>query len=145
MGRPYLYRSCVWYARRIRAHVIDSRECWLNSAASAFFKTIRQHHFDAETYIDVLPQHGLIYLWVPKAASTTIRSVLSSLEVGTLPGPPLELLNSRRCSGIRSPRLAGFSVFHRLANSAELYGLLLFAIPIRVCCRHGAIGFREGD
>ena len=119
MGRPYLYRSCVWYARRIRAHVIDSRECWLNSAASAFFKTIRQHHFDAETYIDVLPQHGLIYLWVPKAASTTIRSVLSSLEVGTLPGPPLELLNSRRCSGIRSPRLAGFSVFHRLANSAE--------------------------
>ena len=119
MGRLYLYRSCLWYVRRLRARVANSRECWLNSAASAFFKTVRQHHFDAETYIDVLPQHGLIYLWVPKSASTTIRSVLSSLEVRTPPGPPLELLNSRRCSGIRSPRQAGFSVFYRLAKSAE--------------------------
>lgn len=83
-----------------------------------FFNTIREHHFDAETSIDVLPQHRLIYLCVPKAASTTIRSILSSLEVGTPPGP-LELLYNRRCSGIRSPRLTGFSVFHRLANSAE--------------------------
>jgi hypothetical protein len=66
-----------------------------------------------------LPPGRKNYLWVPKAASTTIRSVLSSLEFGTPPGPPLELLNSRRCSGIRSPRLAGFSVFHRLAKSAE--------------------------
>ena len=118
-GGLYLYRSCLWCARRIRAHIVNSRECRLNSAASAFFKAVRKHHFDAETYIDVLPQHGLIYLWVPKAASTAIRSVLSSLEVGTPPGPPLELLNSRRCSGIRSPRQAGFSVFHRLAKSAE--------------------------
>ena len=105
--------------RRLRACVVNSRECRLNSPAAKFFNAVREHHFDAETYIDVLPQHCLIYLWVPKAASTTIRSVLSSLEVGTPPGPPLDVLNSRRCSGIRSPRQAGFSVFHRLAKSAE--------------------------
>jgi len=119
MGRLYLYRSSMWYVRRLRARVVNSRECRLYTPAAVFFNAVRDGHFDAETYIDVLPQHGLIYLWVPKAASTTIRSVLSSLEFGTPPGPPLELLNSRRCTGIRSPRLAGFSVFHRLAKSAE--------------------------
>jgi hypothetical protein len=117
MGRLYLYRSCVWYARRLRARVVNNRECWLNSRAAAFFNAVHEHHFGAETYIDVLPQHSLIYLWLPKSASTTIRSILSSLEVGTPPG--LELLYNRRCSGIRSPRLAGFSVFHQLAKSAE--------------------------
>jgi hypothetical protein len=105
--------------RRLRACVINSRECRLYAPAAVFFNTIRERHFDAETYIDVLPQHKLIYLCVPKSASTTIRSVLSSLEVGTPPGPALDLLYNRRCTGIRSPRLAGFSVFHRLAKSAE--------------------------
>jgi len=147
MGRLYLYRSSMWYVRRLRARVVNSRECRLYTPAAVFFNAVRDGHFDAETYIDVLPQHGLIYLWVPKAASTTIRSVLSSLEFGTPPGPPLELLNSRRCTGIRSPRLAGFSVFHRLAfigspKAQKLYGLLLFEIPMRVCCPHGAIGFK---
>jgi len=145
MGRLYLYRSCLWYVRRLRARVANSRECWLNSAASAIFKTVRQHHFDAETYIDVLPQHGLIYLWVPKSASTTIRSVLSSLEVRTPPGPPLELLNSRRCSGIRSPVRPDFRSFIDSPKAQKLYGLLLFAIPMRAYCPHGAIGFREGN
>jgi hypothetical protein len=119
MGRLYPYRSCVWYLRRLRACVVNNRECRLNAPAATFLNIIREHHFDAETYIDVLPQHKLIYLCVPKAASTTIRSILSSLEVGTPPGPSLELLYNRRCTGIRSPRLAGFSVFHRLAESAE--------------------------
>jgi hypothetical protein len=119
MGRLYLYRSCVWYVRRLHACVVNSRECRLNTPAAAFFNAVREHHFDAETYIDVLPQHSLIYLWVPKSASTTIRSILSSLEAGTPPGPSLELLSNRRCSGIRSPRLAGFPVFHQLAKSAE--------------------------
>src|SRR6516162_1683946 len=120
MGRLYLYRSYVWYVRRLRACVVNSRECRFYTGVAVFFNAVHGHHFDAETYIDVLPQHRLIYLWMPKAASTTIRSVLSSLEFGTLSGPPLELLNSRRCSGIRSPRVAGFSVFHRLAKSAEV-------------------------
>jgi hypothetical protein len=119
MGRLYLYRSCIWYVRRLRACVVNGRDCRFYAPAAVFFNTIREHHFDAETYIDVLPQHRLIYLCVPKAASTTIRSMLSSLEVGTPPGPPLELLYNRRCTGIRSPGLAGFSVFHRLAKSAE--------------------------
>ena len=85
MGRLYLYRSCMWYVRRLRACVVNGRDCRLYAPAAVFFNTIREHHFDAETYIDVLPQHRLIYLCVPKAASTTIRSMLSSLEVGTPP------------------------------------------------------------
>jgi hypothetical protein len=119
MGRLYLYRSCVWYVRQLRAFVVNNRECRLSTQSATFFNDVREHHFDAETYIDVLPLYSLIYFWVPKAASTTIKSVLSSLEFGTPPGPPLELLSSRRCSGIRSPRQAGFSVFQRLAKSAE--------------------------
>jgi len=111
MGRLYLYRSCVWYVRRLRACAVNSRECRLYTPAAVFFNSVRKHHFDAQTYIDVLPQHKLIYLCVPKAASTTIRSVLSSLEVGTPPGPALELLYNRRCTGIRSPVLPDFLSF----------------------------------
>ena len=145
MGRLYLYRSYVWYVRRLRACVVNSRECRFYTGVAVFFNAVHGHHFDAETYIDVLPQHRLIYLWMPKAASTTIRSVLSSLEFGTLSGPPLELLNSRRCSGIRSPVRPDFRSFIDSPKAQKLYGLLLFAIPMRAYCLHGAIGFREGN
>jgi len=82
MGRLYLYRSCVWYVRRLCACVVNSRDCGLYAPAAVFFNYIREHHFDAETYIDVLPQYGLIYLWVPKAASTTnqVRSKQSGIR-----------------------------------------------------------------
>src|SRR6516165_2507343 len=145
MGRLYLYRSCVWYVRRPRACAVNSRECRLYTAAAVFFNSVRKHHFDAETYIDVLPQHKLIYLCVPKAASTTIRSVLSSLEVGTPPGPALGLLYNRRCTGIRSPVLPDFLSFIDSPKAQKHYDSLLFAIRMRVYCPHGAIGFRESD
>ncbi|MFY9837144.1 MAG: sulfotransferase family protein [Xanthobacteraceae bacterium] len=112
-------RTCLWYLRRARAYVANRRDCWVTPSAAAFFNSVCENHFDPETYIDVLPQYSLIYLCVPKAASSTIRSVLSSLEVGTPPGPPLALLYNRRCTGLRSPRLAGYSVFHQLAKSPE--------------------------
>jgi hypothetical protein len=120
MSRAYFCRTCLWYLRRVRAYVANQRDCWVNPSAAAFFNSVCENHFDPETYIDVLPQYRLIYVCVPKAASSTIRSVLSSLEVGNPPGPPLALLYNRRRSGIRSPRLARFSVFHRLAKSPEV-------------------------
>ena len=118
MCQAYFGRTCLWYLRRLRAYVANQRDCWVNPSAAAFFNSVRENHFDPETYIDVLPQYKLIYLFVPKAASSTIRSVLSSLEVGTPPPAPQALLSRRRC-GIRSPRLAGFSVFHQLAKSPD--------------------------
>ena len=73
--------------------------------------------FDPDGLIDVLPDHRLIYVCVPKSASTTIKSALSALERGV--AAPPEALHKRRCSGLRSPSQVGLSRFHRLASSAE--------------------------
>ena len=71
--------------------------------------------FDPDAHIDVLPRHRLIYLSVPKCASTTIKSALSALELGVL--PPTDRVHVRRYSGLHSPTQVGLSTFHRLANS----------------------------
>lgn len=86
--------------------------------ALAFYREIRNSGFDADTWIDVLPRQKLIYVNVPKAASTTIRSVLSAFETCSRP-PHEDVLHKRRCSGLLSPSLAGLNVFHEMANSAD--------------------------
>lgn len=78
---------------------------------------MRDGGYDAKTYIDVLPKHRLIYLRVPKCASTTIRLSLSTLALGTPPNP--ELIAKRRVSGLGSTALVGFSTFYRLVNDAN--------------------------
>ena len=77
---------------------------------------------DPEAHIDVLPQHRLIYVSVPKCASTTIKSALSALELGVVPPP--SKVHTRRYSGLHSPTQVGLSTFRRLVNSA---GTLRFA------------------
>ncbi len=72
--------------------------------------------FDPDRHIDVLPRHHLIYLSVPKCASTTIKSALSELQSGALPAA--DQIHVRRNSGLTSPSQVGLSTFHRLATGA---------------------------
>jgi hypothetical protein len=112
----YLCRSVRFHLLRVRSRIINRRDQWLDQAAASFFRELRDGGFDPNTYVDVLPRHRLIYVCVPKSASSTIRSVLSSLESGA--PPPPDLLFKRRCSGLKSPTQVGISSFHRLAKSA---------------------------
>lgn len=86
--------------------------------------------FNPDAQIDVLPQHRLIYVCVPKSASTTIKSVLNAFERG-LPASS-DALHKRRYSGLKSPSHAGLSAFRRLANSAAT---LRFSFVRNPCAR----------
>lgn len=92
---------------------------WRDPAALAFFKALRDGGFDPDAHIDVLPRYRLIYLSVPKCASTTVKLALSELQRGT--APPPDRIHVRRYSGLNSPTQVGLSEFHRLAvGSATL-------------------------
>lgn len=113
----YTYRSSQFHLRRLRARMINRRDRWRDPAASSFFNAMRDGGYDAGTYLDVLPKHRLIYLSVPKSASTTIRMFLSALEMGA--PPPPEFQYKRRLTGLKTPTQLGISAFYRLANDAN--------------------------
>jgi Sulfotransferase family len=97
-----------------RTRVTNCYDRRFNSAASAFYKNLVDNGYAPDTHIDVLPRHGIIYLCIPKCASTTIRMTLSGLA-GRAPAP--DEIHKRRCSGLSSPRSTGLARFHRLALS----------------------------
>lgn len=71
--------------------------------------------FDPRAHIDVLPQHKLLYVCVPKCASTTIKAILSALNGRTDVAP--QRVHNRRHSTLRSPAQISVSAFHQLATS----------------------------
>ncbi len=97
-----------------RARLKNWRDYSSRSPAASFYAAL-QSGFDPEAHIDVLPAHNLIYVSIPKNASTTIKAFLSGLNgQQTLSA---ETLHTRRHSGILSPARAGLSTFHRIAMS----------------------------
>jgi Sulfotransferase family len=73
--------------------------------------------FDPDAHIDVLPQYNLIYVSVPKCASTTIKAALAALN--RKQSPSLGDLHTRRRTGILSPSKVGLSTFYRIATSSD--------------------------
>jgi hypothetical protein len=108
-----LGRSALFHLRHNVAKVRNARELSRDTAAARFFMQMRESGIDFDTYVDVLPEHKLIYLNNPKCASSTIRGVLSTVQLGRC--PPADLLYKRRCSGLRSPSMVGVRAFHSLA------------------------------
>jgi Sulfotransferase family len=88
---------------------------FINPEASDFYSDLESGGFAADSLIDVLPEHRLIYICVPKCASTTIKMALSRLG-GRSPASSAQL-HKRRYSGLNSPVRAGLTTFHRLATS----------------------------
>lgn len=110
---PFFDWRYVLQDARIRATNRFDRS--FNPAAASFYNALVCGGFSPNTFVDVLPDHGVIYVCVPKSASTTIRMTLSAL-VRRHPVPP-DALHKRRYSGLRSPRGVGLAKFHRLATS----------------------------
>jgi len=109
-------RTCEYLAGRAATRIVNLRDGWRDPAALAYFRTMCAGGFDPEAHIDVLPRFALIYVSVPKCASTTIKSVLSALQRGE--SPPPDKIHVRRYSGLNSPTQVGLSAFHRLATDA---------------------------
>jgi len=87
----------------------------LDPGATQFFEALAAGGYDPDAHIDVLPQHRLIYVCVPKCASTTIKTALSRLTVRGPIAP--DKIHNRRHTGLRAPSRIGLSAFHRLATS----------------------------
>jgi hypothetical protein len=68
--------------------------------------------------IDVVPELDIVYVCVPKAASSRIKKSLS----GFLGRPVTEedALHNRRLSGLRAPHHVGLSKFYRMATSPHV-------------------------
>lgn len=116
MSRPRsdFISASRYYLANARSWFVNRRDRLLDPQASSFFDRLDADGFNPNAHIDVLVQHRLIYIAVPKCASTTVKTVLSALN-GT--AVPREHLHRRRHSGLKSPRLTGLSAFYRLATS----------------------------
>jgi len=72
--------------------------------------------YNPNAHIDALVQQKLIYVNVPKCASTSIKMMLSRLVGRTVAS--FEQLHNRKYSGLQSPFQIGMSAFHRLATDS---------------------------
>jgi hypothetical protein len=107
-------RRAVHLLDGARARVVNCFDRCFDPEASAFYTALVAGGYDPNAHIDVIPRYRLIYLCIPKCASTTIKVALSALS-GRIPAS-FEEVHQRRHSGLKSPQQAGLSVFHRLAQ-----------------------------
>ena len=111
-----LDRYCRYRLGLARSRVINYFDsCW-DPGARMFYAGLVEKGFNQLAYIDVLPRHRILYLCIPKCASTTIRMALSTLIRQTPALSLPEQVHLRRFSGLKSPKQVGPSTFHRLVS-----------------------------
>jgi Sulfotransferase family len=112
-----LSSHCGYYFSGAFSGVRNCRDRWFDRSAAAFYSELIGEGFAPNSHIDVLPRHRLIYVCVPKCASTTIKMTLSGLT-SRRPGS-FDELHKRRFSGLTSPARVGVARFYRLATSPQ--------------------------
>ena len=105
--------------RCARAHATNWYARKFDCEARRFFCALNKSGYDPNAHIDVLPHLGLIYIAVPKCATTTIKGALAAMDGGA--PPPPDKLHMRRHSRLFSPARVGISAFHRLALSPNAF------------------------
>ena len=90
---------------------------WTNPDAYRFFADLMTHGYHPDGLIDVVPAHRLIYVGVPKAASSTIKKSLSRLANGN--AEELQAVHRRQQSGLLSPSKVGVEKFYKLAIAPD--------------------------
>jgi hypothetical protein len=82
--------------------------------AATFYDKIVERAFVPQHMIDVLPDHRLLYITVPKAACSRVRATLIHVM---RPGEDFDGdVHVRKASGLPGPRQVGVIAFHRLAT-----------------------------
>jgi hypothetical protein len=109
-------RRCCYYIDSVRSHIVNCLDRCVDPNASAFYAQLVLMGYDANALVDVLPKSRLIYVCIPKCASTTIKATLSALS-GREP-LSFEELHKRRYSGLKSPYQVGPSTLCSLAHDA---------------------------
>ena len=94
----------------------------LDPQAYAFYAWLMVGGFAPNMHIDVLPEQRIIYICVPKNASSRIKMTLSALLGRSLTSE--WEANNRKWSGLKSPKQVGLTLFRRIATDQ---GALRFA------------------
>lgn len=108
-----LTQSTRYYLHRARAYLGFALDRCRNPDASDFYSEINTNGYAPNAHVDALPDHKLVYVSVPKSASTSIKMILSQL-IGRHPSP--DQVHRRRVSGLPSPFEIGPGKFHRLVT-----------------------------
>lgn len=108
-----LTQSTRYYLHRARAYLGFALDRYRNPDAANFYSAISTSANAPNAHIDALPDHKLIYVSVPKSASTSIKMLLSHL-IGRHPSP--DQVHRRSISGLASPFEIGPARFHRLVT-----------------------------
>lgn len=103
--------------RAIRWRIEAEPTRWTNPDAYRFFAELMTHGYHPDGTIDVVPAHRLIYVGVPKAASSTIKKSLSRLANGN--AEELQAVHRRQESGLLSPSKVGAARFYKLATAPD--------------------------
>jgi len=116
---PFLFHSCKYYLGRISRRASNHIERRVDPVASRFYDQLLDGGYAPNSHIDALPCRNLLYIAVPKSASSTIKMALVALTRRNLPPP--DRIHKRRLSPLKSPEAVGISAFHRfVTNPATL-------------------------
>jgi len=92
---------------------------WADPPARAFYDRLRREGYDPAAHIDVVPQLRILYIAVPKAATSTIKALLGSL-MGHDVRTPREA-HKRRLSGLPGPAQMSRRKFFEIATGADAF------------------------
>lgn len=112
-----LLRRVHYCVDNARAHIVNCRDRLTDPRAGSFFRTLIERGYRPNAHIDVLPQHRLIYVCVPKSASTSVKALLAMLNGRR--SVAARKLHNRRHTGLQTPARIGISSFYRLATSPD--------------------------
>jgi hypothetical protein len=87
---------------------------WRDPQSYEFYMQLVANGFAPNAHIDVLPEQRVIYVCVPKNASSRIKMTLSAVLGRTLRSD--WEAHKRKPSGLKSPKRVGLTIFHRLAT-----------------------------
>ena len=105
-----------YHLGRARAHVLNGIARYRHREAAAFYNELSSGGYDPNALIDALVEPKLIYISVPKCASTSIKMILSILAGQKITS--FDRLHKRKYSGLRSPFQIGVPAFHQLATDS---------------------------
>ena len=107
-----------YYFDRARSYFLNGIASYRDQNASRFYRQLIGGGYNPNAHIDVMVQQKLIYISVPKCASTSIKMMLSRVIGRNVSS--FDQLHKRRYSGLQSPFEVGVSAFHRLATDSAV-------------------------
>jgi Sulfotransferase family len=123
-------QSCRYFLTSGRSRLLNAIALVTDMNAGRFYNELLAGGYLPNTLVDVVPEHRLIYVNIPKCASTTIRRFLSQL-IGREPAPTTDAQHIRKISGLKSPRHLGITNFYRIATAPDTLRFSFVGNPYR--------------